>query len=404
MTLGFFDAQAGTARSAGGRDALSLLDWALLLGIATLSLQSVTFGMTQAGHLWGVPMCAYLLFRRRLRISTLEVGVFLVFLAVALINTGLLDVDRIKQGQQAFKFALVYPAFYLIGRFYGEYYSDRRLPFGWLFVAGFILLQWLVQYLAVPVIHKPLLFQEGALHGTFRERNWFAVMVFFLVYVLMLRSPSCVRAASGLLFTCVALAFLSGSKSVLVVAAIALLFAFRGQLTLKAIGVIGGAMVFYQLFGWQLSGEMLRVRLEDERGLAWLLSMDLLRRDWLGYGLGFVEAHFGGWWITVQGLGYGVSSVFSAPLDLSLIAGPFGLLFWLVFFFGIGLGLRTSILLAPITAWSLINPLHQSEIVYLMLGYLVAWAQPRAVARTTATHNDGLPRPDSDAVSAGVRA
>jgi len=401
MTAGFFGTQAVTAHWTGGRSPLSRLDWALLLGITTLSFQSVTFGMAQAGHLWGFAMCAYLLFRRRLHISTLEVGVFAVFLAVALINTGLLDIDRIKQAQQAIKFALIYPAFYLIGRFYGEYYSDRRLPFGWLFVAGFILLQWLVQHLAVPVIYKPLLFQEGALHGTFRERNWFAVMVFFLAYMLMLRSPSCVRPASGLLLICVVLAFLSGSKSVLVAAAIALLFAFRGQLTLKVIGVIGGALVFYHLFGWQLSGEMLRVRLEDERGLAWLLSMDLLRRDWLGYGLGFVEAHFGGWWVTVKGLGYGVSSVFSAPLDLSLIAGPFGLLFWLVFFFGIGLGLRTSILLAPITAWSLINPLHQSEIVYLMLGYLVAWAQPRAVARRVAAQNDSLPRPDS---AAGVRA
>jgi hypothetical protein len=34
--------------------------------------------------------------------------------------------------------------------------------------------------------------------------------------------------------------------------------------------------------------------------------------------------------------------------------------------------LRSIALLAPIAAWSLLNPLHQSEIVYLFMGWLVA--------------------------------
>jgi O-antigen ligase len=69
--------------------------------------------------------------------------------------------------------------------------------------------------------------------------------------------------------------------------------------------------------------------------------------------------------------------VFSAPLDLLLIAGIPGLIFWAVFFLGIGL--RSVSLLLPIAAWSLINPLHQSEITYLFIGFLVAWGlQKRA--------------------------
>jgi O-antigen ligase len=79
-------------------------------------------------------------------------------------------------------------------------------------------------------------------------------------------------------------------------------------------------------------------------------------------------------------LGIGTNSIFSSPLDFLLIAGIPGLIFWAVFFCGIGL--RSIVLLAPIAAWSLLNPLHQSEIVYLFMGILVTWGM-RNVARET---------------------
>jgi hypothetical protein len=123
-------------------------------------------------------------------------------------------------------------------------------------------------------------------------------------------------------------------------------------------------------FGSELTGQLLQVRLQDERGLAFLQSVQLVSDNWLGYGFGFVEAYFSNLWFSIKGLGIGTNSVFSSPLDLMLIAGLPGLIFWAVFF--AGAGLRSIALLAPIAAWSLLNPLHQSEIVYLFMGWLVA--------------------------------
>jgi hypothetical protein len=140
---------------------------------------------------------------------------------------------------------------------------------------------------------------------------------------------------------------------------------------LKSLLVIAGTGLYIWLFGSELSGQLLQVRLQDERGLAFQQSMHLLSENWLGYGFGFVEAYFSNLWFVIMGLGMGVNSVFSAPLDLLLIAGIPGLIFWMVFF--VGIGLRSVSLLLPIAAWSLINPLHQSEITYLFLGFLVAW-------------------------------
>ena len=74
----------------------------------------------------------------------------------------------------------------------------------------------------------------------------------------------------------------------------------------------------------------------------------------------------------IRGLGEGTNSVFSVPLDLAIIAGAGGLIFWSVFFLGVGL--RAVGILAPIAALSLLNPLHQSELVYLFLGMLVSRA------------------------------
>jgi len=122
-------------------------------------------------------------------------------------------------------------------------------------------------------------------------------------------------------------------------------------------------------FNSELSG--LNERLETERGLAFDVSLRLIGENIFGYGFGFVESYFSNVDFNVLGLGEGVNSVFSVPLDLFLIAGPFGPLAWAVFF--AGLGLRSAKLLAPIAAWSLLAPLHQSEICYLFCGILVSW-------------------------------
>jgi len=122
----------------------------------------------------------------------------------------------------------------------------------------------------------------------------------------------------------------------------------------------------------------LRVRLQDERGLAFEQGIKLIGENWTGYGFGFVEGYFSQLWFTVMGLGLGTNSFFSSPLDFMVIAGFAGLAFWLVFF--AGAGLSSVFLLAPVAAWSLVNPLHQSEIVYLFVGFLVSWGLERRKA------------------------
>lgn len=150
---------------------------------------------------------------------------------------------------------------------------------------------------------------------------------------------------------------------------IVLLIQIRQRYMLKLIVMSLGTILYLSRFNSELSG--LNERLDAERGLAFEESMRLIGENIFGYGFGFVESYFSNVGFSVQGLGEGVNSVFSAPLDLFLIAGPFGLLAWVTFF--TGLGLRSASFLAPLAAWSLLAPLHQSELCYLFFGILVSW-------------------------------
>lgn len=101
-----------------------------------------------------------------------------------------------------------------------------------------------------------------------------------------------------------------------------------------------------------------------------MAAIKLVKNNFLGYGFGFVEAYFANSSLIIKGLGEGINSVFAGPLDLFIIAGAAGVVFWLVFFVGIGNG--TIMTLLPIAALSLLNPVHQSELVYFFIGMLVS--------------------------------
>jgi hypothetical protein len=212
---------------------------------------------------------------------------------------------------------------------------------------------------------------QNALYGTFKERNWLAIFFFLSSYLLFLRSSRRSVDVVNFLALSAVVTLLSDSKTILVSCGIALVLHYPGRWITKVVALVTVTSLYIWRFGYELSGNLLRVRLEDERGLAFMQSVDLLAKEWLGYGFGFVEAHFSTLWFNIMGLGMGSNSVFSSPLDFMLIAGIPGLIFWCVFFLGIGL--RSTALLAPIAAWSLLNPLHQSEVVYLFMGFLVAW-------------------------------
>ncbi|MHB1246694.1 MAG: hypothetical protein ACYCZH_09635 [Sulfuriferula sp.] len=341
-----------------------------LAGLVLMSLQWVQVSIVQFQQLWAVLALAVLIQRAEIHAGVTETLMFAMFLGFALVATFFSGYPHTKMVEQIMKFGFLYPAFYLVGRALGTHYLQRKLPYGYIFLWGWLIFQYAVQYFQIPFIYHPVGFMQDVLYGTFKERNWLAIYFFLTSYLLFLKSTRTPRDVLYFAAIGVAVAVLSGSKSILIPVGMVLLLQVPGRLGLKVSLVAAGTGLYIWLFGSQLSGQLLQVRLQDERGLAFVQSVQLLSENWLGYGFGFVEAHFTNLWFVIKGLGAGVNSVFSAPLDLLLIAGIPGLIFWCVFF--VGIGLRSIGLLLPIAAWSLINPLHQSEITYLFLGILIA--------------------------------
>ncbi|WP_124705604.1 hypothetical protein [Sulfuriferula multivorans] len=346
-------------------------NWLLALGLLLLPLQMIQIGIVQSSQLWAVLALALLIQRAQIRASVTETLVYAMFIGFALVATFFSGYPHIKLAEQLMKFGFVYPAFFLIGRAMGSHYLKRALPYTYTLLWVGFGLQYLVQFFQIPYLYHPVDFGQDALYGTFKERNWLAIYFFLGSYLLFLQSPRRVRDVLYFVVLGVPVALLSQSKTILIPVGMVMFLHVPRHWGLKTLlGAAGGALYIW-LFGNQLTGHLLQVRLQDERGLAFLQSVKLLSDNWLGYGFGFVEAYFSNLWFSIQGLGMGTNSVFSSPLDLMLIAGIPGLIFWGVFFLGIGL--RSIALLAPIAAWSLINPLHQSEIVYLFMGILVSW-------------------------------
>jgi len=352
--------------------------WAtiMLSGLLLLPLQFIQIGIAQPSHLWAVLVLALLIQRGQIQVSVPEVLVYVTFFGSALIATFLGGYPHFKATEQLMKFGFLYPAFFLIGRALGAYYLGRALPYAYMFLWALLGVEYLVQVFEVPYLHKTVDFMQDALYGTFKERNWLAIYFFLASYLLFLRSPR--RAPDLLNFAgiVVVVMLLSGSKTILIPCGIVVMLHYPGRGTMKLAAVAGGAALYIWLFGHELTGDLLRVRLEDERGLAFMQSAGLVAKEYLGYGFGFVEAHFSSLWFSIKGLGPGTNSIFLTPLDFMIIAGIPGLIFWGVYF--AGAGLRSMALLAPIASWSLTNPLHQSETVYFFMGMLVAWGMRRA--------------------------
>jgi hypothetical protein len=341
----------------------------LLAGfLLCLPIQFVQFGIAQPAHIWAAIAMIYV--ARELRMTRIECYAFLLFIIFALLDTSL-NYPRIKAGEQIIKFVLVYPAFYLVGRFLGLGFRRHDLPYGNLIVLAFVLVEWAVQSFNVPILYQFVDFSQGAIHGTFKERNWLAIFAFFLSYLLYLKKATSMRSAVVFVGLMLLVTCLTGSKTVLVACGIALVANMPGRTLLKGVLVAGGLLFYLAMFSSELSGDLLDVRLEEERGLALQEAIKLVLANPFGYGLGFVEAYFSSLSFNVRGLGEGTNSLFCAPLDLWVIAGPAGLVLWLVFF--LGFGVRALPLLAPVAAWSLLNPLQQSEIVYFFCGMLVSW-------------------------------
>lgn len=342
----------------------------MLSALLLLPFQVIQISMAQPIHLWLLAALAIFAVRGDLRILTpAEIVGYLVFIYFALVMTLFQDFSRVKYQEQILKFAFIYPGFYLVGRWLGWSFRDRPLPLGYIFLFGLLAFEYLVQTLALPVIYRPNTFGQGALHGTFIERNWLALYFLLYSYTILLTQRGDRRfiaffALNGMVM------LLSGSKTAFIACGLIYLIHAKTPVILKLIPAAIGAVAYMTVFSAEFTGDMIAVRLEEERGLALQASLELIRQNPFGYGLGFVESHFSRTWLVIRGLGEGVNSVFAVPLDLMIIAGAGGLVLWLVIFLGLGTGAMAAVL--PITALSLLNPLHQAESVYLFLGVIVS--------------------------------
>ena len=58
-----------------------------MVGLLVLPLQFIQVGMAQPAHLWAMLVLGVMVYVGALRISGLEIGVFLFFIAIALVDT-----------------------------------------------------------------------------------------------------------------------------------------------------------------------------------------------------------------------------------------------------------------------------------------------------------------------------
>ena len=353
-----------------------------VLGMVSLPLQSLQIGIAQPAHIWLIGAAMIMALRRTIAVTRVELCTFILFAITTILLTELQPYERVKVGQQLLKFLVIYPGFYLLGRAFGELYWKQPLPYGNVHLLGLLILQYLIQALAIPVLYQQLDFGGEALHGSFKERNWLAIYIFLASYLLILRTESNRQYFYFFLINGIT-AVLSGSKMSLISCGIAFCLKAKTSVHIKTTVLITCALFYWLIFSNDLSQELIEIRLEEERGLAFQVSLALISSHTLGYGLGFVEAYFSHIAILVRGLGEGTNSVFAAPLDLAIISGVVGLALWVIFFLGIGIGAVSY--LAPIAVWSLLDPLHQSETVYLFMGMLVSWAHLNRVQ-----HSDDL--------------
>ncbi|MGC3030030.1 hypothetical protein ACPUER_33735 [Burkholderia sp. DN3021] len=372
-----------------------LADAVLLVLLLLSSIQFLKIGGAQLGQMFAVLVLPVLLVRRRIPVGAWEIWAFALFVGVALSTTFLSGYPRFKAAEQIVKFVFVMPAFYLIGRYYGARARTRPLPFGYVAIAAFLAFQYALQYFNVPVLYEKVDFMQNAVHGSFKERNWFAAFFFLTAYACFLQSRRHIPDVVKFVALALVVTLLSESKTVLIACGIVILLQVRGYFFAKVLTMAAGAAFYLYMFTRELTGDQLQVRLQQERGLAFTESIKLVGRDWIGHGFGFVEHYFSHSAVAVRGLGEGTSAVFCAPLDLMLVAGPIGLLAWAVFFAGLGQGRRAMVLLAPIAAWSLINPMHQSETTYLFVGYLASFAFVPRTARRKARAAPRVLRPRS---------
>jgi len=121
-----------------------------------------------------------------------------------------------------------------------------------------------------------------------------------------------------------------------------------------------------------ISKEIIKEKLETERGLAFIKAIELLENSKFigGYGWGFIEAYFSNRNLGIVGLGEGVSMIFNSYLNEWITVGIIGLMFHLILLKIAYSKKHLFTMLIPLYLFFLANvhPLLGSEVYYFTLG------------------------------------
>ncbi|MEJ8309304.1 hypothetical protein [Agrobacterium larrymoorei] len=360
----------GEKKSAEQSVKYHLVDILFIIFLVVSSLQFVQLSFLRISQVYTMVALLFFLTKKYRVADTRFLLIHCSFLLWALVVTLFAGYEKFKVFEQVIKFGVLYPASYLLGLVFARFFiKQNHFPIGWKFVVGFLCFQVLCQKLSLPIIFQDVSFQRDALHGTFRERNWLAFFFFFISSTVFLAGRRDGRDAVIFVGVILAVTLLSGSKVMMLCSMLIVFFAAKINWTLKPIAVGVGIIATVYIFSSQLDQSALEARLENERGASLTAAIELILAEPIGHGFGYVEYYFSSEFpYSIQGLGEGTNAVFSTPLDLIIIAGPVGFLYWAFIFCGARDGRGLTIL--SIAAWSLLNPLHQADLTYFALAFL----------------------------------
>jgi hypothetical protein len=337
-----------------------------------LPFEWVSIGPAQISQIWCILVVLLLFLFGKLRITFPEVAVFTSFILISLLITFATDYHHIKEIEQTIKFLFVYPAIYLVGRWAGEQYSGASVPYNYIIICCLFAFEVAVQMLHFPVIFKDVVFMQDVIYGTFKERGWLGLFFFFLLYTKFLQGNKTWKDVVVFGAIAAVVTGATGAKMIIPCTGIAVLFSGKDGWLVKSIFLTAGGLIFLVWLQYNLSGNEVNFRVENERGLALRMGLRIIQDDWLGHGFGYVEYYFTHTATAeVVGLGLGANAIFCTPLDLCIIAGMVGVAFWGMFFAGIGV--NSLRLMSPVAIWSLANPIHEAEIAYFFGGLIISW-------------------------------
>lgn len=327
--------------------------------------------------------------------------IFFIFFAILLTfvskNSSYSKIDEIKF---VIKYALIFPA-----TFYIAQWSVRNFTIEVFFkVLEIALALYIFMGFFLSVYPIPFLYNDrgeiSGFQGTFLEAGWFALVVgSFTLTSILGRLDFNLKFSKIhylLYFFSIISLVLSKNKTIWIGVFLIITFItlFKSIISNKenikdSVKKLKGINSFYFIFAFIVfsiiffgvnsvlsepivSVAMLEEKLNDERGKAYLVAVNLLSNsDWLGgYGFGFIQQYFSVYTDEIIGLNEDSGMLFNSYLDAWISVGIFGVLFhFLLLYFAFS---RTHLLTMILPIYWFIaantNPAIGDEFYYLFLG------------------------------------